>query len=65
MGKNVLHLNARWSNIKVHHVGKNVLHLECTWSNIKVHRVGKNVLHSNAHGTSRIAMNIISLIKRF
>ena len=34
-------------------------------SNIKVHHLGKKGLHLNAHGTSRIAMNIISLFKRF
>ena len=31
----------------------------------KVHHLGQKGLHLNAHGTSRIVMNIISLIKRF
>ena len=34
-------------------------------SNIRVHHLGKKGLHLNAHSTSRMAMNIISLIKRF
>ena len=34
-------------------------------SNIKTHHLGKKGLHLNAHGTRRMAMNIISLIKRF